>query len=486
MIIEPDKLDRVIEHILNTAKIPGVAIAIVSGTEIAFSNGYGHRDLDAKLPVTPQTLYPIASTTKAITATLLGTLVDEGMISWDAPLRTYLPRFQLSDRELSLQVTLRDLFAMRTGLPRHDWLWWGRGISREHLVNSLRHLELSAGFRERFQYNNILITTAGYVSEVVTGKCWEDLVQTRILDPLGMTRTVFSRPSKGNVTESYHEISCRKLIRTQPHSSEVTGPSGGSIYSTVLDMAQWVLFNLKGGQTIAGRQLIKAETLAEIHCPQIVVGKDPAATSPHATYAIGWFVDTYNGRLRVSHGGHLHNVKSDVSLFPEDDIGLISFVNLSAPVPARLVTQYAFDLLKGFRSAETVEDILERHEKRIVETRQRSAAVRRVMGTAPSHLLDEYAGIYEHLGYGKIELQRNDQTLTFRFNEFVFPLEHWHYDAWVAQESDLFGVYEQHPFDRASRIMFESNDDGEVAALTIRLEPNVAPIRFVKQLRGAP
>ena len=483
MAIEPEKIDRKIEHILRTKNIPGAAIAVVSGGETVFSNGYGYRDLAAKLPVTPHTAYPIASTTKAITATLLGTLVDQGILAWDEPVRSYLPRFQLSNLELSLEVTLRDLLTMRTGLPRHDWLWSGSSMTREHLVERLRFLELSAGFRERFQYNNILVTTAGYVAEVVTGQRWEDLVQVRILNPLGMTRTVFERPSDGDTTEAYHESTSRKLVQTRRLSAQVTGPSGGSIYSTVLDMAKWTLFNLKRGQ-IGESQLIKRETLAEIHSPQIVIGKDPVAPTPRAAYAMGWFVDTYNGRLRVSHSGHLYDVKSEVSLFPEDDIGFVSFVNLGAPVPARALNQYVFDLVKGFQPAETLEKILERHEKRVEENQRRSAAVRRVGGTALSHPLDEYAGTYEHAGYGKVEIQRDEQDLIFRFNELVFSLERWHYDAWVARETDLFGINEQHPFDRASRIMFESNEDGEIAALTIRLEPSVSPVRFVKQLCG--
>jgi CubicO group peptidase (beta-lactamase class C family) len=480
VIGELDKLDPVIERIVETARIPGAAVAIVSGGETVFSKGYGYRDLATKLPVTPQTVYPIASTTKAITATLVGTFVDEGALSWDAPVQSYLPRFQLWDRESSFRITLRDLFSMRTGLPRHDWLWSGSTLPRGRIVDRLRHLELSAGFRERFQYNNLLITLAGYVTEVIAGRRWEDLVQSRILDPLGMTRTVFTRPASGDVTEAYHEGSRRELCLTRRFAAEITGPSGGSIYSTVLDMAKWALFNLKGGQTV-GRQLIKPETLAEIQFPQMIVGKDPVAPTAHAAYAMGWFVDTYNGRLRISHGGHLHDVKSDVALFPQDDLALVSFVNLGAPVPARLINQYAFDLLKGLQPAQSLEDVLAQHEKKIEDNRRRIAAVRRVSGTSASHSLDEYAGSYEHPGYGTVEIERRDRVLLFKLNELVLPLEHWHYDAWVAQESELFGIHESHPFDRASRILFESNEDGEVAALTVRLEPAVARIRFTKQ-----
>ncbi len=309
------KLGDLIEPLLSAARIPGAGIAAVAGGEVVLATGYGYRDLDARLPVTCQTVYPIASTTKALNATLIGMLVDEGKLSWDAPVQDYLPWFRLGDSTVSAQVTLRDLLAMRTGLPRHDWLWVENPMARAELVRRLRYLELSAGFREKFQYNNMTSTAAGHIAEVATGKTWEDLVWEKILAPLEMSSTSFSMPAVGDVTLSYHESSSRELLVTRRFATEVTAPSGGAIHSTVADIARWMLFNLNSG-AVGGRSLIQSKTLMEIQSAQIPARTDPSCPTPHAAYAMGWFVDSDGGRTRVTHGGYLHDVNSELRSIP--------------------------------------------------------------------------------------------------------------------------------------------------------------------------
>jgi CubicO group peptidase (beta-lactamase class C family) len=477
---ELDGPDGLIEPILRAARVPGAAIAIVADGKTVFARGYGNRDLEAKLSLTERTLYPIASTTKALNATLIGMLVDEGRLAWDTPVQRYFPQFRLRDPLISTQVTLRDLLAMRTGLPRHDWVWTANPISRQELVERLQYLELSAGFRERFQYNNITATTAGYVAELVTGQRWEDLVQQRILTPLAMTATVIGRPTDGDVTLSYHENAQRELILSQRLAAEVTAPSGGAVYSTVEDMARWIAFNLAGGRR-DGNRLIHAATLTEIHGPQVAARSDPSSPSPHAAYAMGWFVDTYNGRTRIGHGGDLHNVNSDVSLFPGDGIGIVSFINFGCPKLARLINQQVFDLIRGQEPLDGLEDRLAQYEKQIAENEKSSASVCRLEGTRPSHQLEHYTGAYVHRGYGEVRISRRSDELIFRRNDLVLPLEHWHYDTWVAKNTDLFSIHRPNPFDRSSRLLFETNANGDVEALSIRLEPAVDPIRFQKE-----
>ena len=474
-----DKLGPAIEPMLRAARIPGAAIAIASGGNTLFAEGYGYRDLDAKQPATPHTIYPIASTSKAFNATLVGMLVDDGLLAWDAPIQNYLPTFRLSDPLVSAQVTLRDLLAMRTGLPRHDYVWIENPIGRAELVERLRYLELSAGFREKFQYNNLTSTTAGHIAEVVTGQRWEDLVQQRIIAPLGMSSTGFTLPTAGPISLSYHENSHRELLLSKRFATELTAPSGGSIHSTVEDMARWMVFNLNGGKA-DGRPLIQTPTLTEIQSPQVVARTDTSAPTPNAAYAMGWFVDTYNARPRVSHGGYVHDVNSEITLFPEDDIGIVSFTNFGFPTLSRLINQCAFDLIKGLRPTQTLEEKLAQYEAKIEETRKRNASVPRVANTAPSHPLSDYAGVYLHQGYGKIEILQRDGGLVFQRKNLVLPLDHWHYDAWIAKDSGMFFIHVPHAFDPASRFLFETNADGEIVALSIPLEPAVAPIRFEK------
>ena len=475
-----EKLDEIVEPILRAARVPGAAIAVVSEGQTICARGYGYCEVEHRSRVTPTTRYPIASTSKAFNATLLGMLVDDGQLAWDAPVQDYLPGFQLKDPLISGLVTTRDLVTMRTGLPRHDFVWTRSPITRSELVSSLRHLALCAGFRERFQYNNLTVTAAGHVAEVITGKSWESLIQERILAPLEMTDTGFSFPTVNHVTCSYHENRLRELVLNRRFDTQVIAPAGGSIYSNVLDMARWIGFNLTHGR-VQRRPLIQPQTLAELHSPQIPARSDPSSPSPNACYALGWFVDTYRGGTRIGHGGYIHDVGTDISLHPDDGIGIVAFVNFGSVGLTRILTQHVFDLIKGFELGNGAEDKRADYERRVEEMRLRNATVRRIDNTSPSHPLNDYEGEYREPAYGSITIHRTEQGLTFQRGDLILPLEHWHYDSWVATESDLFLIMIPHAFDRTSRLVFEIDADGKIAAVSIGLEPAVAPIRFLKQ-----
>lgn len=475
-----EKLDEIVAPILRAARVPGAAIAVVCEGETVFAQGYGYCEVEQRTRVTPATRYPIGSTSKAFNATLLGTLVDDGQLAWDAPLRDYLPGFRLRDPLISGLVSTRDLVTMRTGLPRHDFVWTRSPITRSELVSSLRYLELCAGFREKFQYNNLTVTAAGHVAEVITGKSWERLIQERILEPLEMTDTGFGFPTDNRVTRSYHENSPRELVLNRRFATEVIAPAGGSIHSNVLDMAHWMAFNLTHGQ-VQGRPVIQPQTLAEIHSPQIPARSDPSSPSPNACYALGWFIDTYRGATRIGHGGYIHDVGTDVSLHPDDGIGIVAFVNFGSVGLTRILTQHVFDLIKGFELGNGAEVKRADYERRVEEMRLRNATVRRIDNTSPSHTLSDYEGEYREPAYGSIAIHRTEQGLTFQRGDLLLPLEHWHYDSWVATESDLFLIIIPHAFDRTSRLLFETDADGKIAAISIGLEPAVAPIRFLKQ-----
>lgn len=476
-----DRLDAIVETIRQGGRIPGAALAVVMDGAMVYAKGFGYRDLKRRKKMTADTLYPIASTSKALNTTLLGMLVDEGRLSWDAPVQHYLPRFRLRDPVASAHVTIRDLLTMRSGLPRHDWVWWGNKESRAEIVMRLAHLEPSAQFRQRFQYNNLTATVAGHVAEVITGSNWEDLVENRIFAPLGMPRTSCATPKDDNFTLSYHENTRRKLVPTKRRSAEVTGPSGGSVHSTVVDMTRWILFNLTGGGRKRGR-LVSTETLAKIHSPQAVIGERPLARLPaDATYALGWVVDWYNGHKRVSHAGYLHDVHSSVMFFPDRGIGMVSFTNFGCPLLAELINQQAFDTVMGLPTLQTIEQKLVIYEKAVTDTRQRNASVHRVPHTRPSHPLQDYSGKYHHAGYGEITIQKRGHKLHLRFRDLILLLRHWHYESWVAEDSELWTTHQAHPFDRANHLQFHADAKGEVMGLSLPLEPEVAPIRFERR-----
>jgi CubicO group peptidase (beta-lactamase class C family) len=434
-----DKLDAAIEPILRAARIPGAALAVVSGDKTVYARGFGYRNLKSKQPVTADTSYPIASTTKAINATLLAMLAEEGRLDWDAPVQRYLPQFRLKDPFASARVTVRDLVTLRTGLPRHDWIWVANAkITRAELVASLAHVEPSVDFRRRFQYNNLTVTTSGHIAEVITGQSWESLVRRKLFQPLGMRRTTTDRPGHANVTLSYHENARRKLLVSKLLPAVSTAPSGGAVYSTVNDMARWVSFNLKGGK-LRSRRLLSAKTLAQVHASQVVIGERPlAGLPPEGAYALGWLVDYYNGHKRISHGGYLHDINSSVMFFPNANLGMVSFINFGPPVLADLINQYAFDTLMGLKPVQTLEEKVKFYEKRIEDNRKRLAAVKRTPHTRPSHPLAEYLGRYEHPGYGEIQIARRGRMLLLKRYALSLPLQHWHYDSWVAESNEMW------------------------------------------------
>ena len=186
-----DGFDDVIERALKDFKVPGLAMVIVRDGQVVLNKGYGFRDVARQLPVTPHTLFEIGSSTKAFTVMLLGQLVDEGRLDWDKPVRTWLPDFALFDPVATAEMTPRDLVTHRSGLPRHDLVWYNSPADRAELFGRLRYLEPNKGFREEFQYNNLMFMTAGYLTERVTGQGWEEQIRSRIFQPLGMTHSIF-------------------------------------------------------------------------------------------------------------------------------------------------------------------------------------------------------------------------------------------------------------------------------------------------------
>ena len=458
--------------------VPGLAIAVVSGGELVYAEGFGHRDIESDLPMTPDTLFAIGSTTKAMTVTLLGMLVDEGKLAWDEPLRTYLPAFRLSDPFTSERITPRDLVTHRSGLPRHDLIWYNNNTSsRAEIVERLAHLELSADLREKYQYNNLMFMTAGYLAGRLHEKTWEEALRERLFEPLGMRRSNFA--VSASQRDADHALPYREdedeLERIPFREIDLIGPAG-SVNSSVNEMSRWLLFNLRGG--LAGdRRLINAATLADIHSPHMTTGATPERPDISvSTYGMGWGINTYRGHRRITHGGGIDGFITSVMFFPDDDLGLVAFNNRGSNLPA-LLCQQAADRILGLGEVDWVGEALE--ERRLGKAASKEAEERkdsaRIAGTTPSHPLADYAGEYEHPGYGTLVIELSGETLEVRYNDIEGPLEHWHYDVWNGAETEGDSTFEN------EKLLFRSNADGLISAVEGLFEPRVAPVVFQKR-----
>jgi len=189
--LSPD-FAALVRRLMARDQIPGVAVGVVEGGRLIFARGFGYRDLDRRLPVTPDTLFPLGSCSKAFTATAIALLANEGRLGLDTPVRAYLPDFSLSDPVASKTVSVRDLLTHRSGLPRHDLFWYQAPFSRDELYRRLRFLEPGGPPDGQWRYNSLMFVVAGRIIEKLSGESWETFVRTRLLGPLDMRRTLLS------------------------------------------------------------------------------------------------------------------------------------------------------------------------------------------------------------------------------------------------------------------------------------------------------
>ena len=458
--------------------VPGMAIAVVKGKEVVYSKGFGYRDVEKQEAVTADTLFAIGSSTKAFTTFVLGTLVDEGKIEWDKPVRNYIPWFKLYDPFASERIAPRDLVTHRSGLPRHDLIWYNNyGASRKSLVQKLPFLEPSADLRTKFQYNNLMFLTAGYLSEVVTGKSWEDNVRERILDPLGMKRSNFSiddSQKDSDFAEPYQKKD-GKVVRMPFRRITNIGPAG-SINSSVNEMIRWVTVHINGGE-YQGKRLANAATVEDMHAPHMVLGAPgPFPEVSPADYGMGWFIDTYRGHRRVYHGGNIDGFSANVILFPQDDLGIVILTNLNGTPLRDLIGQVMADRLLNLSAKDWIGEAAAKMAvaEAAAKEGEKKKAVARVANTQPSHKLEDYAGNYEHPGYGILKIGFADGTLTATFNDITTPLEHWHYDTFNGMKADDASFENM-------KYTFQTDARGYISAVTAPFEPAVKDIVFSKK-----
>jgi CubicO group peptidase (beta-lactamase class C family) len=262
-------------------KVPGFSVAIVKDDRVVFVKGYGVRELGKAEPVDKDTLFAVASNTKAFTSAALATLVDEGKLKWDDPVTKYLPWFQLYDPYVTREMTVRDLLSHRSGLATFggDLLWYETTYSREEIIRRVRFLKPVHGFRSRYGYQNIMFLAAGEIVPAVTGKSWDDYVREKFFTPLGMARTVTTfkqLTAAQNVATPHNETDGKVRV---VHYSNVDSAGGAAVInSTAAEMAEWVRLQLGRG-TYQGQKIFSAAASREMWSRPRSSTRPPTSTS---------------------------------------------------------------------------------------------------------------------------------------------------------------------------------------------------------------
>ncbi|MBN8598693.1 MAG: serine hydrolase [Planctomycetes bacterium] len=474
-------LDALFTKAIADWKVPGMAVAIIKGDEVVYAKGFGFRDAEKKLPVTENTLFPIGSATKAFTTFVMGQLADDGKLDFDKPVRTYLPELNLFDEVMTERITPRDLVTHRSGIPGHDRLWYGvTQRTRADMLSRLAYLPNNKDLRVAWQYNNLMYLTAGVMEERLTGKSWEENIRERILIPLGMKRSTLNNTDSQKDDDfalGYRlDLDTDAVERMDFRDITTMGPAG-SINSSVTEMANWVKMNLDGGK-FGGKRLIQGATLMQLQTPCMSMGGGPV-DNPEIMpigYAMGWFVDVYRGKRRLHHGGNIDGFSAMVALLPREKIGVVVLTNMNGTGLHEVAARHALDCATGMNAVDWNAQSLAQNTAAVAQAKQSKASLgaTRKAGTQPSHPLADYAGRYEHPGYGTIAVAEDGDGLRFTFNGITTPLEHWHYDVFSGKKAERDRFYE------SFKLSFENGLDGEIASVRAQMEPSLDAFVFTR------
>ncbi len=452
--------------------VPGIGVGIVVGDQLVFAKGYGYRDYGQKLPFTPNTLYQIASNSKLFTAVAAGLLVEEGKLTWDKPVRESVPSIQFSNDFLNSTVTLRDMLSHRTGITRHDTIWYQATDSRPQLFGKLKYMEPKEPPRTIFLYNNMMYAAAGYLIELQSGKTWEEFVRDRIFQPLEMNNSLFSvadmvkRPDFGvTYTEKRDSFEIHKI----PYYEDTAAMApAGAIISNLEDMSHWLIALMNEGK-YKGKQVLPAAVLKATIQPAMAQPNTLAETRGwweilNPAYGMGRSTSSYRGHLLTYHGGDLDGFHSQVSFMPQERIGvLVTVIGDHASILYNLVSYNVYERLLGLDQTPWTKRRLEvrlKGKKAGTESRTKAGADQ-VKNTRPSHPLGDYVGEYEHPAYGLLKITQQAGQLQFDFHKMAFPMTHYHYDRFDTPDDERYGKWS---------VNFATNPQGDVDKALMSLD----------------
>ena len=472
-----DSVEKLVDNVAERARkefdVPGIAVAIVKDGNVVLAKGYGVRRQGESAPVTAQSLFRIASNTKAFTTAALAMLVDEGKIRWDDPVTEHMPGFQLYDPYVTREMTIRDLLTHRSGLGlgAGDLMIFPPGnLGRDEIVRRLRFINPATSFRSAYAYDNLLYIVAGQLIPAVTGKSWQDFVRDRIFTPLGMTNTftgVAALKTGKDVATPHNDLSGK--LEALPQEDMDSSAAAGAIVTCVADLAKWMTVQLNGGAFGTGR-LFSAPQSREMWSAQTILPIEElssdapaafAATQPifHA-YGLGWDLRDYRGKKLVGHTGMLSGYVSRTALVPEIKLGIVILTNQEVTAAHAAIANTVIDRYLGVPDADWVAAYSARLKKERAEGADavKKAAGQRNPNTKPALPPAGYAGRYRDAWYGDMRIEEHAGKLAIYFThtpDLAGDLEHWQYDTFVAR-------WKNRTLDADAYVTFTLKPDGSI------------------------
>ncbi|GAB5555761.1 MAG: serine hydrolase [Saprospiraceae bacterium] len=438
--VDLDELDEYFAKMTEDWEVPSATIGIVKDGELIFTGNYGVLEIGANKKPDEHTLYAIASNSKAFTSAMIGMLVQEGKLDWNDKVKKYLPYFELYDTWVSNNVTIRDILSHRVGLGTFsgDNIWYKSDLSAEEIIKHIKYVPQAYEFRAGYGYSNLMFITAGEIIETITGKSWGENVKERILDPLGMDRTissVYDLDSKGN----YATPHARKNNENYaiPWAKWDNIAATGGLISSVSDLSKWMIFNLNHG--ILGQDtLLSKQTRNMVWTPHNNRYVDHTTSNNFKrhfrAYGLGWGLSDYHGKMMVSHTGGYDGMLSSIALIPDENLGLVVLTN-GTKSPFMAATYHILDKFLGVESdkdwsADLLNNVIVNQKN---DTRISDRVNSRVLNTKPITPSKYFVGDYYSDMYGEISIIEKNNELKLQFSHSPLlsaTLSHWNYDVW--------------------------------------------------------
>jgi CubicO group peptidase (beta-lactamase class C family) len=457
-------VDDVLKEAQRSWQAPGLAVAIVQNDRLVYVKGFGVKRLGKPETVSPDTVFPIASCSKAFTTLAMAMLVDEGKMSWDDPVRKHVPFFRLSDPLADANVTLRDLVCHRTGVGSHDLLWYRAPWGQEEMIRKIGRVPLQHSFRSTLQYQSILFGTAGYAVGTASRSSWHEFVQRRIFAPLEMN-TACCTSTEARRTADHaqpHRKNEQGRVEAIPWYALDKPDPAGSIHASVRDLAKFLRFQLGDG-TWQGQRLVSAVNLAEPHTPQIPVRREGFArimnpATRQISYGMGWIIQDYRGQHILMHGGAIDGFRAHFTLVPQAKLGIVLVNNLDRTQLNLAASNTLIDLFLNLPYKDWTSYYAE--IQRIEEKQQKESVdalwAQQHRNTKSSRELAAYVGTFDEPAYGTARVTLEDGKLLWSWGSLRCPLKHYHYDTFLAHDP---------PTLIHAPIVFSLGRDGEVATM---------------------
>ena len=477
-VITSAQIDSLAELTRKTFDVPGIAVAVVKDGKVIHAKGYGVRSLNNNLPVDGNTLFGIASNSKAFTSAALGMMVDEGKLNWDDKVIDYIPEFRMYDPYVTNVFTIRDLLTHRSGLGlgAGDLMFFpdGNKFTKQEMITNIRYLKQVSGFRTQYDYDNNMYIVAGEVLSRICKKSWEDFIEDSIMKPIGFTT---SKASWGRVKNNSNIIDAHVpfngKVQAIAHDWSENANAAGGIMSNLTDLSKWIILQMNNGKYGEGlsKKLFSEEVHNDMWAPQTIINVGgPGTYNTHfAGYGLGWFLADVKGYKQVSHTGGLLGTVTQVTLIPELQLGIIVLTNQQSGAAFSSITNTIKDSYFGITGKDRVKQYHdnvvkgEEEAKKITEGIWKAIdSTQKVNKVKPNTGL--FTGIYTDKWFGNINITEKNGSLWFdsekspRLTGQMLPYKG---STWIVKWNDR-------SFDADAYVVFSLDSEGKASGITMK------------------